>query len=138
MLLYSKEIIDNASRWIEGDLAAKKWLESNKHGALIHLRDASLNDPKAIEYLLINKHFVLAAFVNAIWEDKKALKILMDRKEYLWAAMSTFINGDEKAAIFLEKNKLKHYLTLAINIQNQIRKLNDKRSNFFNSGPYKV
>jgi hypothetical protein len=52
--------------------------------------------------------------------------------------MANYINGDAKAAAFLEKYNLKHYAELAHKIQSQIRKENDKRSNFFNSGPFKV
>ena len=63
--------------------------------------------------------------------------MLLHRKEYVWAAMSNFINGDQKAGVFLEKNKLKQYLHLAIKIQKQIQVEGDKRANFF-SGPIKM
>jgi phosphoribosylformimino-5-aminoimidazole carboxamide ribonucleotide (ProFAR) isomerase len=138
MTLYPKEVIEKTNAWMEGDSHAKQWLSQNNFEELIELKVASLNNTKAIEYLLVHKHFILAAFVNAIWEDKKAHRLLMDKKEFHWAAMASFINGDVKAAGFLEKNNLKHYAELAQKIQANIRKDIDKRSNFFNSGPYKV
>lgn len=137
-MLYPKEVIEKVSAWVEGDTDAKHWLQANNLEELVQLKDASLNNPKAIEYLLVNKHVVLAAFVNAVWEDNKALKLLMDKKEFHWAAMANYINGDTKAAQFLERFNFKHYAELAFKIQTQIRKENDKRSNFFNSGPFKV
>lgn len=136
MLLYSKEIIVKTCEWIDGEANAETWLKQKGHPELIELKVASLNNTKALENLLIHKHFILAAFVNAIWEDKKAIKLLLDRKEYVWAAMANIINGDIKATLFLEKNKLKHYVNLAIKIQAQIRKQGDAYSSIF-SGPIK-
>ena len=136
-MIYSKEVIEKASAWIEGDIGAKLWLQQNNFEELVQLKNAASRYPKAFEYLLVHKHIILAAFVNAIWEDKKAFKLLLDKKEFLWAAMANYINGDDNAAIFLNKNNLKHYSELAHKIQAKIRKEGDEGTNFFGSGPYK-
>jgi len=137
-MLYSKEVIEKTSAWIEGDTYAKQWLQQNNFEELVQLRDAVSRYPKAFEYLLVHKHMVLAAFVNAVWDDKKAFQLLMEKKEFLWAAMANYINGDDKAAEFLQKNKLKHYAELAHKIQAKIRREGDEGTNFFNSGPFKI
>ena len=136
-MLYPKEVIEKTAAWIEGDSAAKKWLQNNGYEEMVQLKDAASRYPKAFEYLLVHRHIVLAAFVNAIWDDKKAFKLLMDKKEFHWAAMANYINGDDNAAIFLHKNNLKPYAELAHKIQAKIRKEGDAGTNFFNSGPYK-
>ena len=138
MLLYSKEVIEATTEWINGKQAAKELLEKHGFGELVQLRDAASRHAKAFQYLLTNKHLILATFVNAIWDDQKAFKILMDKKEFHWAAMANYINGDDKALIFLKKQNLDHYAQLAFAIQAKIRKENDEGTNFFNSGPYKV
>ena len=136
-MLYSKEVIEKTSAWIEDDMHAKIWLLGHKFEELVQLKDAISRYPKAIEFLLVHKHFALAAFVNAIWDDKKAFDVLMEKKEFHWAAMANYINGDENAAIFLNKNNLKHYADLAHKIQAKIRREGDEGTNFFNSGPFK-
>jgi hypothetical protein len=139
MLTYPKEVLERTGEHVNENPYAKRWLMENKQEALVKLIDATIyRDSKAVEYLLLNKHFILVAFVNAVWEDKKALTLLLDKKEVVWAAMANYINGDEGAGLFLKKNKLLSYATLAETIQAKIRKLNDKNSSFFNSGPFKV
>ena len=139
MLTYSLEVIEKLKEYIDENEYAESWLHRNEYTFLMKMLDAAIfRDSKAMEYLLLNKHFVLAAFVNAIWEDKKALKLLMDKKEFIWAAMANFINGDESAGVFLKNNKLEAYLKLAEKIQLKIRKLNDRNTNIFNSGPFKT
>lgn len=135
---YSKEAIDKAVAWVEGDSRAKQWLQDNNLEELVQLKEAASRHAKPFEYLLVHKHIVLAAFVNAIWEDQRAFKLLMDQKAFQWAAMANYINGDDKAELFLKKNKLDHYLRLAHVIQAKIRKEGDEGTNFFNSGPFKV
>jgi len=139
MLTYPIEVLERTTEYVNENPYAKRWLMENKYEALIKLFDAAIyRDSKAVEYLLRNKHFILVAFINAIWEDKKALTLLLEKKEVIWAAMANYINGDEGAGIFLKKNKLLTYAALAETIQAKIRKLNDKNSSFFNSGPFKV
>lgn len=139
MLTYPKDVIERTKQYVNENPNAKLWLVNNNYEALVKVTDAAIyRDSKAVEYLLLHKHFVLAAFINAIWEDKKALKILLDKKEFVWAAMANYINGDGNAGIFLKKNNLLIYAELAETIQEKIRKLNDKNSSFFNSGPFKV
>jgi hypothetical protein len=139
MLTYPTEVIEKLKEHIDENEYAKAWLLKNDYEYLVKMADAAIyRDSKGVEYLLLHKHFVLVTFVNAIWEDKKALKILLDKKEFIWAAMSNFINGDQKAGIFLKQNKLDVYFSLAEKIQLKIRKLNDRNTNFFNSGPFKA
>lgn len=137
-MLYSKEVIEKTSAWIDGDTRAKQWLQQNNYEELVQLKDAASRYPKAFEYLLVHKHVVLAAFVNAIWDDKKAFQLLMDKREFHWAAMANYINGDDNAAAFLKRNKLEHYALLAHKIQGKIRREGDEGTNFFGSGPFKV
>lgn len=137
-MLYSKEVIDITSEWIQGDSRAGQWLHEHHFEELVMLKDAVSRHAKAMQYLLVNKHISLAAFVNAIWEDPAAFKLLMTKGNYHWAAMANYINGDDKAAIFLNKNHLKHYAILAQRILEKIRKEGDEGSNIFNSGPYKI
>ncbi len=136
-MLYSKEVIEKTTAWVEGDIKAKLWLQHHNLEELVQLKDAISRHAKAFEYLLVHKHLVLATFVNATWEDKKAFKILMDKKEFLWAAMANYINGDDKAAIFLNKNNLKHYAELAHKIQAKIRREGDEGTSIFSGGPFK-
>ena len=139
MLTYPKQAIEYAVEQIEKKEYAKPWLQKNNYDELVKLTDAVIyRDSKAVEFLLLKKHFVLTAFVNAVWDDKKALKILLDKKEFAWAAMANFINGDKNAGAFLKKAKMDDYLRLAEKIHDTIRKLNDKNTSFFNSGPFKV
>ena len=139
MLTFPLEVIEKIKEHIDENKYAESWLQKNEYQFLLKMTDAAIyRDSKAMEYLLLYKHFVLAAFVNAIWEDKKALKILMDKKEFIWAAMANFINGDKNAGMFLKQNKLDAYYQLAERIQHKIRKLNDRNTNFFNSGPFKA
>jgi hypothetical protein len=137
-MLYSKEVIEVTSAWIEGDNRAAQWLRDHQLEELVMLKDAVSRHAKAMEYLLVHKHIHLAAFVNAIWEDPSAFKLLMTKGNFHWAAMANYINGDDKAATFLIKNKLKHYVDLAQRILDKIRKEGDEGSNIFNSGPFKV
>lgn len=137
-MLYSKEVIEKTSAWLEGDTRAKHWLQQNNLEELVQLKDAVSRFPKAFEYLLVHKHVILAAFVNAIWDDKKAFQLLMDKREFHWAAMANYINGDENAALFLKRNKLEHYAQLAHKIQAKIRREGDEGTNFFGSGPFKI
>lgn len=137
-MLYPREVIQHATKWIEGSEFSKHWLQQHNFEELVQLNDAVSRHAKAFEYLLVHKHVVLAAFVNAIWEDPKAFKLLMDQKAVVWAAMANYINGDDKAGLFLKSNKLDHYLILAHTIQAKIRKEGDEGTNFFNSGPFKV
>lgn len=136
-MLYSKEIIERTTQWVEDDVHAKHWLQQHQLEELVQLKDAVSRHAKAFEYLLVNKHLVLAAFVNAVWEDKKAFQLLMDQKAVVWAAMANYINGDDRAAAFLKNNKLEHYAQLAHVIQAKIRREGDEGLNFFKSGPYK-
>jgi len=137
-MLYSKEVIEKTSAWIEGDTRAKEWLQQNNFEELVQLKDAASRYPKSFEYLLVSKHIVLAAFVNAIWDDKQAFQLLMDKKAFHWAAMANYINGDDNAALFLKKNRLEHYAQLAHKIQAKIRREGDEGTNFFGSGPFKM
>ena len=137
MLIYSKEVINKTSEWVEGHANAKLWLQQHNHEELVQLKDAVSRYSKAFEYLLVHKHLVLAAFVNAVWDDKKAFKLLMEKKEFVWAAMANFINGDDNAAGFLQKNNLKHYIQLASVIQAKLRKEGDEGTSIF-SGPIKI
>ena len=134
---YSKEAIEKTAAWVEGNPSAKLWLQQNNHEELVQLKDAASRHAKPFEYLLVHKHLVLAAFVNAIWDDKVAFKLLMDQRAFQWAAMANYINGDDNAALFLKKNKLDHYLQLAVVIQAKIRREGDEGTNIFSSGPYK-
>ena len=139
MLTYPKDVLERTKEHVNENPHAKRWLTDNNYEALVKLAEATIyRDSKAVEYLLLHKHFILVAFINAVWEDKKALKILLDKKEFIWAAMANYINGDDKAGLFLRKNKLNVYAELAETIQTKIRKLNDKNSSFFNSGPFKI
>lgn len=138
MMIYPKEVIEKAIAWIEGDNYAKEWLSKNNFEELIHLKDATSRNARALEFLIRNKHITLAAFSNAIWSDKKAFQLLMDTKQVHWAAMANYINGDNNAGLFLQKNKLDHYATFAKAIQTKIRKEADKASSIFNSGPFKI
>lgn len=137
-MLYPKEVIDHTIDWIEEDVYAKNWLQQHGFEELVQLKDAVSRHSKAFEYLLVHKHIILAAFVNAVWEDKSAFQLLMEKKAFHWAAMANLINGDEKAALFLKNNKLDHYTTLALKIQEKIRREGDEGTNFFKSGPYKI
>jgi hypothetical protein len=136
-MLYSKEVIEKTSAWIDGDTYAKAWLQNNNYEEMVQLKDAVRRYSKALEYLLVNKHTVLAAFVNAVWEDKKAFQLLMEKKEFHWAAMANYINGDDNAKLFLSKLNLNHYANLAHKIQAKIRKDGDEGSSFFSGGPFK-
>lgn len=139
MLTFPTEVLEKLKEHIDEDKLVESWLLKNDYTFLMKMTDAAIyRDSKAMEYLLLHKHFVLAAFVNAIWEDKKAIRLLMEKKEFIWAAMANFINGDEKAGLFLTNNKLDSYHSLAQKIQHKIRKLNDRNTNFFNSGPFKA
>lgn len=134
-MLYSREVIDITSLWIQGDARAGKWLSEHHFEELVMLKDAVSRHAKAMQYLLVNKHISLAAFVNAIWDDPAAFKLLMTKGNYHWAAMANFINGDEKAAAFLKKSNLNHYAELAQHIQTKIRTEGDEGTTIFD-GPY--
>jgi hypothetical protein len=137
-MLYPKEVIQHLNAWMDGSGQSKRWLQEHNFEELVQLKDAVSRHSKPFEYLLVNKFLVLAAFVNAIWDDQTAFSLLMEQRAFHWAAMANFINGDDNAALFLRKNKLDHYLELAIKIQAKIRREGDEGTNFFNSGPFKM
>lgn len=138
MLKYPKEVILKAKAYAEGDEAAKNWLKQNKFSTMVSVVDALVfDDSKAFEKLLLSKKLILVAFINAAWEDKKAFQILLDEKQIVWAAMANILNGDKKAVVFLNRHKLKHYADFALAMLIRIQKMNEKKANIFNSGPYK-
>jgi hypothetical protein len=132
MKRYSKEAIDNFTRYVLRDTAAFNWLMENGHKELIATLDAIRDDTKAFRYLMESKQVILAAFVNAIWDDEGAFQFLMKAKAFEWAACANIINGDDKAAVFLKKVNKEGYVLLAHAIQSRIHEDGDRNTSPIN------
>ncbi len=116
--IYDKEAIKQLTLLIQGDNAARAWLQNNHYPELILFHYAIDGNDEALKELTNKKSIDLVAFAHAILDDKRAFNWLAENKKFILAATVKVTYNDKNAEAWLIKNNLLHFAELG----NAIRK----------------
>ena len=119
-MIYSLKKIELLARSLMGD--KKVFAQLRKDAPeMAALGAALVGNAAAMKWLLVHEP-TLALFADAVEGNKTATQMLLKEKHHELAAVANMLNDDENAEMWLEKHNLKHFINLAVAIQDALDK----------------